>query len=179
MSEGPSQLPGPDLSQGIALNSLVDGKMLLGHVGGEPAVLVRRGADLFAVGSTCTHYGGPLSEGLVVGDTVRCPWHHACFSLRTGAALRPPALNGLTRWRVEQRDGTAYVHEPQPAAMPPELVARDLPGSVVIVGGGGAGNAAAETSTAGRLCRCDHLVECRRVTAVRPPQPVKGFPDYA
>jgi apoptosis-inducing factor 3 len=146
MSERPSQLPAPDLSQGVALNSLVDGEMLLGHVGGEPAVLVRRGADLFAVGATCTHYGGPLSEGLVVGDTVRCPWHHACFSLRTGAALRPPALNSLTRWRVEQRDGMAFVREPQPAAdVPPAPVARDLPSSVVIIGGGGAGNAAAET----------------------------------
>ena len=141
MSEGPSQPRGPDLP----LKNLVDGEMLLGHVGGEPAVLVRRGADLFAVGATCTHYGGPLSEGLVVGDTVRCPWHHACFSLRTGASLRPPALNGLTRWRVEQRDGTAFVREPQPADMRPAPVARDLPSSVVIIGGGGAGNAAAET----------------------------------
>jgi nitrite reductase/ring-hydroxylating ferredoxin subunit/thioredoxin reductase len=146
MSEGPSQLRGPDFSQGVALNSLVDGEMLLGHVGGEPAVLVRRGADLFAVGATCTHYGAPLSEGLVVGDTVRCPWHHACFSLRTGTALRPPALNSLTRWRVEQRDGMAFVREPQPAAdMPPAPIARDLPNSVIIIGGGGAGNAAAET----------------------------------
>ena len=141
MSEGPSLPRGPDLP----LKNLVDGEMLLGHVGGEPAVLVRRGADLFAVGATCTHYGGPLSEGLVVGDTVRCPWHHACFSLRTGASLRPPALNGLTRWRVEQRDGTAFVREPQPADMRPAPVARDLPSSVVIIGGGGAGNAAAET----------------------------------
>jgi nitrite reductase/ring-hydroxylating ferredoxin subunit len=120
--------------------------MLLGHVGGEPALLVRRGADLFAVGATCTHYGAPLSEGLVVGDTVRCPWHHACFSLRTGTALRPPALNSLTRWAGRAARWHGFVREPQPAAdMPPAPVARDLPSSVVIIGGGGAGNTAAET----------------------------------
>jgi apoptosis-inducing factor 3 len=52
MSEGPSQPRGPDLSQGVPLKNLVDGEMLLEHVEGEPAVLVRRGADLFAVGAT-------------------------------------------------------------------------------------------------------------------------------
>jgi nitrite reductase/ring-hydroxylating ferredoxin subunit len=104
MSDGASQASGPDLSMGVALNVLADGEMLAGHVGGEPVLLVRRGADVLAVHATCTHYGGPLAEGLLVGDTVRCPWHHACFNLRTGAPVRPPALNGLRRWRVEQRD---------------------------------------------------------------------------
>jgi len=74
--------------------------MLVGHVGDESVLLVWRGADLLAVGATCNHYSGPLAEGLLVGDTVRCPWHHACFSLRTGAAMRPSALNGLKHWRV-------------------------------------------------------------------------------
>jgi len=148
--ESPSESHGPDFCQGIALEQLADGEMLRGHVGGEPALLVRRGAELFAMGATCTHYGGPLAEGLVVGDTVRCPWHHACFSLRAGAAPRPPALNDLSRWRVEQQGGVAFVREPLPAATRPALVARDLPATVVpativIVGGGAAGHAAAET----------------------------------
>ena len=98
-----------------------------------------------AIGATCTHYGGPLAEGLVVDDTVRCPWHHACFSLRTGAALRPPALNGLPCWRVEQRDGMAFVREQLQRPAPPSRSAAGLPASVVIVGGGAAGLAAAET----------------------------------
>src|SRR5205814_5478444 len=122
------------------------GAILLGHAQGEPLILVRRGDEFFAIGAVCTHYGGPLAEGLLVDDTVRCPWHHACFSLRSGEALRAPALNPVSCWRVEQRDGKAYVREkiestemlrkPRGALLAPERV--------VIVGGGAAGFAAAE-----------------------------------
>src|SRR4051794_9713604 len=117
---------GPDFRQGISLDKLVDGEMLLGHVADEPALLVRRANRLFAVGAMCTHYGGPLAKGLLVDDTVRCPWHPACFSLRTGGALRPPALNALPRWRVEQRDGMVFVSEPLPAVVSPTLAAAHL-----------------------------------------------------
>ena len=144
MVENTSQAGGPDFSQGIALQDVAEGQMLLGHVGGQPVLLARSAGELFAVGTTCTHYGGPLHEGLLVGDTIRCPWHHACFSLRGGLALRPPALNDLTAWRVEQRNGMAFVREELPAVTPPKLPAAGLPTSVVIVGGGAAGNAAAE-----------------------------------
>ena len=145
MTEGSSGSSGPDLSRGVALDKLADGALVAGHVAGEPALLVRRAGRLFAVGATCTHYGGPLADGLVVGDTIRCPWHHGCFSLRTGKALRPPALNDLPRWRVEERDGIAFVRKGLPAARPRKLRSTKLPASVVIVGGGAAGNAAAET----------------------------------
>jgi apoptosis-inducing factor 3 len=136
---------GPDLRQGIALGDLPDGGMVAGHAGGEAVLLVRRGEDIFAVGAVCTHYGGPLAEGLVVGETVRCPWHHACFSLRTGVALRPPALNPVSCWRVARRDGTVYVQEKLEKAAPRPLTSPTLPRNVVIVGGGAAANAAAET----------------------------------
>jgi apoptosis-inducing factor 3 len=86
---------GPDLAQGIASEQLIDGAVLLGHVGNEAVLLARVGDEIFAVGATCTHYGGPLAEGLLVGDTIRCPWHHTCFSLRSGAPLRPPALKPI------------------------------------------------------------------------------------
>jgi apoptosis-inducing factor 3 len=136
---------GPDLRQGIAFGDLPDGGMLAGHAGGEAVLLVRRGEDVFAVGALCTHYGGPLAGGLVVGETVRCPWHHACFSLRTGEALRAPALNPVSCFRAERRNGAVYVQEKLEKAAPRALTSPTLPRSVVIVGGGAAANAAAET----------------------------------
>src|SRR5687768_7233039 len=146
MSEEETKLEGPDLAQGVALSSLSEGAILLGHAHGEPLILVRRSDELFAVGAVCTHYSGPLAAGLVVDDTVRCPWHHACFSLRTGEALRAPALNPVSCWRVEQRDGRAFVREKLESAGGPRhpAAAPGMPRSVVIVGGGAAGNAAAE-----------------------------------
>ena len=93
MAQEPAALSGPDLTQGIPLGELADGGKLVGHAGGEQVLLVRRGTEIFAIGAECTHYHGPLVDGLVVGDTVRCPWHHACFDLRTGEALRAPAFD--------------------------------------------------------------------------------------
>ena len=139
------ELNGPDLTKGVPLSDLPDGAMLLGHAHGEPALLARRGRKLFAVGASCTHYGGPLAEGLLVGDTVRCPWHHACFSLRTGDAIRAPALDPVSCWAVEQRDGRVYVGEKiEPATRTVPPAAKGTPGAIVILGGGAAGNAAAE-----------------------------------
>lgn len=146
MSETPRPLAGPDFALGIPPAALADGAMLLGHAQGEPIVIVRRGNEFFAIGAICTHYGGPLAEGLLVGGTVRCPWHHACFDLRTGEALRPPALNPVAHWRVEERGGMLYVREkPVVAIQRRHTEIPAAPKSVVIVGGGAAGNAAAET----------------------------------
>ncbi|MEO8090179.1 MAG: FAD-dependent oxidoreductase, partial [Gemmatimonadales bacterium] len=139
---------GPDLESGISIAEVPDGGTLAGHAGGKPVLLVRQGEEWFAVGAVCSHYSGPLAEGLVVGDTVRCPWHHACFSLRTGAALRPPALNDLTCWRTEQRAGKIYVTGKAPNPKTGGGVAKRssaTPDSVVIIGAGAAGDAAAET----------------------------------
>lgn len=135
----------PNLSLGVPLSRLADGSMLAGHVGGEPVLLARRGDEVFALSSTCSHYGAPLGDGLLVGDTLRCPWHHACFSLRTGEALRAPALDAISCWRVEERDGILYVREKlAPAAPRPARSGRLVPRSIVIVGGGAAGQAGAE-----------------------------------
>ena len=93
MSDQPTQLSGPDLAQGVPFADLPEGLPFPGHAEGEPVLLVRRGETVHAVGATCTHYSGPLAEGLVVGDTIRCPWHHACFSLTDGHVIGAPALN--------------------------------------------------------------------------------------
>jgi NADPH-dependent 2,4-dienoyl-CoA reductase/sulfur reductase-like enzyme/nitrite reductase/ring-hydroxylating ferredoxin subunit len=144
MSSQDQQLSGPDLKEGIAATELSDGGMLLGHADGEAVLLAKRGAELFAIGATCTHYNGPLAEGLIVDDTVRCPWHHACFSLRTGEALRAPALNPVPCFRVEESDGRIFVRGKIDVAPKQQVKPDSHIRSVVIVGGGGAGNAAAE-----------------------------------
>jgi NADPH-dependent 2,4-dienoyl-CoA reductase/sulfur reductase-like enzyme/nitrite reductase/ring-hydroxylating ferredoxin subunit len=137
---------GPDLNQGISATAVPDGGTLAGQVNGEAVLLVRRGSDWFAIGATCSHYGGPLPEGLIVGDTVRCPWHHACFSLRTGEAIRPPALNDLSCWRVEQRDGKVYVREKLESSKVRGAGGEPRgPASVLIIGAGAAGNSVSET----------------------------------
>ena len=120
---------------------------MLGHVQGEPVILVRRGAEVFAIGATCSHYGGPLADGLVVDDTVRCPWHHACFSLRTGAALAAPALSPVAGYEIVQRAGQVFVTGKRAKPGRVRRVARPgtaAPRSVAIVGAGAAGNSAAD-----------------------------------
>jgi hypothetical protein len=76
MAAEQSKPKGLDLGRGIPFGDVPDGSMLAGHVGDDAVLLVRRGKEFFAIGATC---GGPLAEGLATGDTVRCPWHHACF----------------------------------------------------------------------------------------------------
>src|SRR6516225_4729513 len=144
-SDENTKLGGPDFAMGVAGADLAECGMILGQVAGEAVLLARSGGAVFAIGAECSHYHGPLAEGVLVADTVRCPWHHACFSLRSGEALRAPALNPVTCWRVEQRDGTIYVREKlEPARQPARTAADDEPESILIIGGGAAGNAAAE-----------------------------------
>jgi len=145
MAESHSKANGPDLVQGISIADLEDGGKLVGHCGDEQVLLVRRGTEVFAVSATCTHYGGPLVDGLVAEDTVRCPWHHACFDLRTGEALRAPAFNPLACWSVEQREDKIFVVGKRPRTAPMARGGGTAPERIVVVGGGAAGFAAAET----------------------------------
>src|ERR1700738_4453053 len=144
MAAGPSAPSGPDLTQGISTADVPDNGMLAGHVGDEAVLVARRGNEYCAIGATCSHYGGPLAEGLIVGDTVRCPWHHACFSLRTGEAIEAPAFNPVGCWRVEVRGDKLFVREKIEPATAARSTKAKGPDRVVIVGGGAAGFAAAE-----------------------------------
>lgn len=148
MAAGTAELTGLDFEQGVPLSSVLDGELLLGHAGGEPVLLTRSGGELFAIGASCSHYGAPLAEGLLVDGTLRCPAHHAAFSIRTGEAVRAPALRPIPCWTVEQRDEWVFVTgRRERSGAPRQLRAGGVPShpeSVVIVGAGAAGSAAAE-----------------------------------
>jgi len=143
MADQQSAPAGPDLSQGVTLSEF-SGATLLGHVGDEDVLLVRVGPEIFAIDAHCSHYHGPLAEGLVDGESIRCPWHHACFDLRTGEAARAPALTALAVWQVEREDDRIVVRQKREQPKPRVKGAVDAPGRIVIVGGGAAGFAAAE-----------------------------------
>ncbi len=140
-NDGPK---GPDLTLGIKASDLAEGAMLLGHVGDEQVLLARDGGEIFATGASCTHYHGPLTEGLLHDGSVRCPWHHACFDLRSGEALRAPALDPLQCWQVEQRDGKIFVLAKRKTSPKRIASSKTRSGPIVIIGGGAAGLAAAE-----------------------------------
>src|SRR6266496_1466219 len=142
MAEASTKIEGPDFEKGCETDKVGNGEMLLGHAFGEQVLVARQGPQLFAIGATCTHYGGPLAKGLMVDCTVRCPWHHARFDLRTGEAIGGPALSDTPCWNIDKRGRRFFVvgrKEKKPARKP-----KSSPASVIIVGDGAAGNAAAE-----------------------------------
>ena len=143
MAQGQAAPSGPDLTQGVPLSDLVDGR-LVGHVGKEEVLLVRSGSNLFAIDAHCSHYHGPLADGIVTGETVRCPWHHASFDLRSGEVARAPALSPVDCWNVEQRAGQVFVTGKRAQERPRQAATKQGVGRIVIVGGGAAGFAAAE-----------------------------------
>jgi NADPH-dependent 2,4-dienoyl-CoA reductase/sulfur reductase-like enzyme/nitrite reductase/ring-hydroxylating ferredoxin subunit len=143
MAEEQTPPAGPDLAQGVALSDFT-GDTLLGHVGDQDVLLVRSGAEVFAIDAHCSHYHGPLAEGLVAGESIRCPWHHACFDLRTGEASRAPALTALAVWHIEHEGDRIFVRQKREQPGPRSKGPVEAPGRIVIIGGGAAGFAAAE-----------------------------------
>jgi NADPH-dependent 2,4-dienoyl-CoA reductase/sulfur reductase-like enzyme/nitrite reductase/ring-hydroxylating ferredoxin subunit len=161
VSEQSDDLTGPDLEKGIEASSVGAGEMIAGHAFGEPVLLAHVEPNWFAIGAKCTHYGASLVEGVLVGETIRCPWHHACFELRNGAASHAPALNDLPCYdvhvendlvRVSRKRSGAHLHgsvrRPRASRAPENVVVEPKPitgpSSVLIIGAGAAGNACAE-----------------------------------
>lgn len=139
-----TELSGPDLTaDGIPVEEITAGAPRVGHVDGKPVVVVVTEQGVYAVGGRCSHYGGPLADGLCVGGEIRCPWHHAVFDVQTGEAVGAPALNPIPVYEATERDGrirvTGPIDAPTPKRTPPSP-----PESVVIVGAGAGGAAAAE-----------------------------------
>ena len=134
---------GPDFSHGIPLDDIPAEGTIPGRVGEDPVLLSRLGGELFAIGGACTHYGAHLGDGLATGTTVRCPLHHACFDLRTGAVLRAPALDPVDRWAVQVEGTRAFVRHKIEQEQPRTRSSTTGIRNVVIVGGGAAGLACA------------------------------------
>ncbi|HEY6724783.1 MAG TPA: FAD-dependent oxidoreductase [Polyangiaceae bacterium] len=134
------ELTGPDLTLGVAASDIPNEGSLLGHAHGKPVVVARSNGELFAVGGVCTHYSGPLGEGIVADGTIRCPWHHACFSLKNGEPSAP-AFEPIPCYRIVRNGDRISVGE---ALERPEPAPSAAPARVVIVGAGPAGAMAAE-----------------------------------
>ncbi|MGD8727444.1 MAG: FAD-dependent oxidoreductase [Gemmatimonadales bacterium] len=146
MSNDPNTPSGPDLRAGIPSGDLPEGGAVVGHVDDAAVILVRHDGTVYGLDATCTHWGGPLGEGLVADGTVRCPWHHACFDVPTGTVLGGPALDALTRWKVVERDDTIRVEGKLETTTARRQLRSDsaVPETIVIVGAGGAGTVAAQ-----------------------------------
>ena len=92
------------------LADLPEGKARVVQVGNRAVAIFKIGDSVYAIDDNCSHRAGPLSEGLLEGLVVRCPWHGARFDLRTGEPLCPPATRPLRRYSVTVNDeGTIFV----------------------------------------------------------------------
>jgi NADPH-dependent 2,4-dienoyl-CoA reductase/sulfur reductase-like enzyme/nitrite reductase/ring-hydroxylating ferredoxin subunit len=185
---------GPDLQEGIPVSTLADGGMIAGRVGEDDVLLARKGEEFFALDAFCTHYHGPLAEGLIVGETLRCPWHHACFEMRTGIAVGAPAMRPLRVYSTVRTGDVIRVVSDGRVVPNPAPTAAAEPGHIVIVGAGAAGSfAAAELRRIGfggrvtLLTREDRLPYdkpnlSKDYLAGRAPEewiPLRGEEDYA
>ncbi len=161
MSEHSDALTGPDFAKGVGISSVGAGQMIAGHAFGEPVLLIHVEPNWFAVGAKCTHYGAPLADGVLVGETIRCAWHHACFELRNGAASHAPALNDLPCYDVALENNVVRVTQkrtggqlrgrdsrPRGSRAPEKVVFEPNPisgpSSVVMIGAGAAAIGCAE-----------------------------------
>lgn len=74
----------------FAVGELLPGELTYVDIEGLPLALANVAGQLYAIGDSCRHQGGPLSAGLLVGETVTCPWHGWVYDLRSGKSIVPP-----------------------------------------------------------------------------------------
>jgi len=131
------------------INDLQDGEMKMVSIGEKKALLVRVNGEFHAIGSKCSHYGVPLTKGILSGCRVLCPFHQACFNVITGDIEEPPALDALPDFEVRIEGENVIVSVPEEVTdyrtptmvrHNPKVDSRDF----VIIGGGAAGSTAAE-----------------------------------
>jgi NAD(P)H-dependent nitrite reductase small subunit len=79
------------------------------EIEGKRIALFNLSGRIYAIDDVCTHEGGPLSEGLVEGDEVQCPWHGARFKITSGELCRPPAFENVSKYNVRVRGGEIEV----------------------------------------------------------------------
>ncbi len=104
-------------------SELGDGQMLLVTVGDERVVIARCTEGFFAFSDHCTHQGGSLSDGALVGCTVQCPWHGSQFDVCTGRVVAGPAQEKIITYTVEVRNNEIYVQRPGPVQVKPPKAA--------------------------------------------------------
>jgi nitrite reductase/ring-hydroxylating ferredoxin subunit/uncharacterized membrane protein len=117
----------------LEASELSDEEVRKVDVDGVPVLLARsRNGNVCALAHTCTHLGGPLSEGARDGDTITCPWHGSRFDLCTGAVLEGPAVFAQPRLSARVRDGNIEVGSPgSPGTELPEIATFRPPGRTV------------------------------------------------
>jgi nitrite reductase/ring-hydroxylating ferredoxin subunit/uncharacterized membrane protein len=98
-----------DFTAVLAENEIAEGRMRRVEWHGTPILLARQSGRVFALAETCSHLGGPLSEGALGPNSVQCPWHGSCFALDDGRVLGGPAVHPQPCLEVRTRDGRIEV----------------------------------------------------------------------
>jgi len=94
-----------EMTRVASTKDIAPGQAIAVEVQGHRIAVFNVNGEFKAIGDTCTHRGGPLSQGKVEGSTVTCPWHGAKFDIRTGNVLSPPAPAGVPSYKVLVEDG--------------------------------------------------------------------------
>src|SRR5688572_31115693 len=124
-------------------SELAGGEMKQVSAEGHEILLARVNGKIHAVGAHCTHYGAPLVEGVLSGERIVCPWHHACFNVSSGDLQEPPAFDALPRYEVKIENDQIIVRVPDGGSdrRTPQMIKRDKNDQrlFAIAGGGAAG----------------------------------------